>query len=281
MEFEERQEAEWQRAVEKSRRTGKPMEIDTRGRPIMPRWPLVSGIVPFLFSKGVPVRWFALSLAFIAALSLLLSGLAMAMSGGMAAVGGMCIFAAGCVGTMVVAAYTASILLVIITESSDGNREIQDWPFIFDWFGDLLLFGVAGAVSAIPGWAIGKIPGLVLPERYQLLLAVSGWLFFLPIVLMSQLDINSIWGVLSGRVLKSIVRSPFTWLLFYVELAVMAAICGGATFLLAGLSPRLAIWLAPLYLAVAILFARLLGRLGWILAERLPQTPSPSGRGPG
>ena len=48
-------------ALEKSRRTGKPMEIDVRGRPIMPRWPLLTGILPFLFSSGVPVRWLAIS----------------------------------------------------------------------------------------------------------------------------------------------------------------------------------------------------------------------------
>ena len=31
-------------------------KTDRHGRPVMPRWPLLSGIVPFLFSPGVPVR---------------------------------------------------------------------------------------------------------------------------------------------------------------------------------------------------------------------------------
>ena len=54
---EEEHEAEYQRALEKSQRTGKPMEIDHEGRPIMPHWPLVSGIIPFLCSRGVLARW--------------------------------------------------------------------------------------------------------------------------------------------------------------------------------------------------------------------------------
>ncbi len=52
---EDEHEAEYRPRLEKSRRTGKPMEIDRRGRPIIPRWPLMSGVLPFLFSRGVPV----------------------------------------------------------------------------------------------------------------------------------------------------------------------------------------------------------------------------------
>ncbi|HVT28231.1 MAG TPA: hypothetical protein VHE81_09480, partial [Lacipirellulaceae bacterium] len=62
MVHEEEQEAEYARAMEKARRAGKPMSVDRHGRPILPRWPLITGIIPFLFSRGVPVRWIGYSL---------------------------------------------------------------------------------------------------------------------------------------------------------------------------------------------------------------------------
>ena len=41
------------------------MEIDVRGRPILPRWPLSSGILPFLFTSGVLVRWLTMGLLLV------------------------------------------------------------------------------------------------------------------------------------------------------------------------------------------------------------------------
>jgi hypothetical protein len=196
MVYEERLEAEYARALEKSRRTGKPMEIDPRGRAIMPRWPLLTGILPFLLSRGVPVRWFALSVGFIGALSILLYGLEMAMSGGMGAIAGMCFFAIGCIATMLCAAVAASALLAIVTESSEGNREVQYWPGIHDWFGDMLILGVAGMVSAIPGWLIARF---VAADDVQIGLCIGGgMLICLPIGSCSVGHQFAV-GVVSGR----------------------------------------------------------------------------------
>ena len=160
MMHEDRAEQEYAAALEKSQRTGKPMEIDVRGRPILPKWPLLSGIVPFLFTSGVLVRWLAISVALYASGWILLSGLAMAMTGGLGAIAGMCFFAIGCVFTMLAASAAAGALLQIVTESAVGNREIENWPSLLDWFGSLLFLGVSGIMSAVPGSAISLIPPL-------------------------------------------------------------------------------------------------------------------------
>src|SRR5205823_6587163 len=76
---EEQAEEAYARALEKSKRTGKPMEIDSRGRPIMPRWPLISGILPFVISSHVPVVAVALTVGFAAAGVVFMKGLEMAM----------------------------------------------------------------------------------------------------------------------------------------------------------------------------------------------------------
>jgi DNA-directed RNA polymerase subunit M/transcription elongation factor TFIIS len=266
MDFELREEADYARAVEESRRTGKPMKIDVRGRPIMPRWPLLTGVLPFMFSHGVPVRWLALSVGFYCSIWLLLTGVQLAFSGGMGAIAGMCLFAAGCVATMLCASLTAAFMLAIVGESSEGNNEVQGWPSFFDSFGDLFLFVVAGTVSFFPGWLVSQFV-LDRLELHGLSIAVSVLVGF-PVVLLSQLDIGSMWAVLSPKVLRSMVRCPISWLTFYVESAAILAAC-----LAAAVTGMLSLYI-PLSVAGVLLYARLLGRLGWRLAEALADEES-------
>src|SRR5215212_98004 len=170
---EEQFEDEYRQALEKSQRTGKPMEIDHRGRPIMPRWPLISGVFPFLFSRAIPVVWLVLSLAFAAATWVLMTGYTMASSGTNPFTG-VFMIAGGSALLMVTTAAAYSCLLQIIMESSEGNRTVYHWPTLTDWLVSLLWLGVAVPMSALPGWAIGHIPGVASnPQIAVILNAVS------------------------------------------------------------------------------------------------------------
>ena len=281
---EQEAEAEYKRALEKSLRTGRPMEIDERGRPILPSWPLISGILPFLFSSGLPAIWLGLSVGFMVAGWVFVTALQMAMSGGMGAIAGMCFFAIGCVMVMLCGSACSCLLIQVITDSSTGSRQIHDWPSFLDWFGSALYVVVGGMISALPGWAVAHIPPLSGLGLTPLLTAVSVGICF-PIITLSQLDNNSSMGILSGRVLASMKRCPFSWAFFYFECALIVAICAIATVLVgtggdvARLvhfrgqvisfigSPLTILWLMPLYVAALVIWARLLGRLGWLLAE--------------
>jgi hypothetical protein len=241
------------------------MEVDVRGRPILPRWPLLTGILPFLFSPGVPVRWLGISAGFAAAISIVLLGLATAASGGFGAVAGMCFFAIGCVLTMVMASIAFSMFLAIVAESSDGSKEVHNWPPFLDWFGDLFVFAVAAVMSGFPGWAVCYL--LPLDPLVELAIFVGGIVISFPITVLSQLDIGSMWGVLSPKVAASLVRCPFSWLTFFVLTALLAAVCIAATYFAASMQIGLVLIAAPLGTAAFILYARLLGRLAWRLAE--------------
>jgi DNA-directed RNA polymerase subunit RPC12/RpoP len=266
---DDRFEDEYRRAKEKSQRTGKPMEIDHRGRPLLPRWPLISGVLPFLVSRGVPVIWLLMSMGFAGAAWALLTGIATANSES-GAFTGVPLIGGGSALLMITIAGAYSCLLQIVMESSEGNRAVYHWPVLTDWLASLLWFGVAVPMSALPGWAIGHIPGVGADPRVPILLIAASVLILLPIVILSQLDINSPAGILSGRILGSLLRCPFSWMLFYFETAVLAAICGGATYLVLEHYPNALLWLVLLYTAAVILFARLLGRLAWRLAEAMP-----------
>jgi DNA-directed RNA polymerase subunit RPC12/RpoP len=266
---EEENEEEYARALEKSKRTGKPMEIDSRGRPIMPRWPLVTGVLPFLFSSGIPVVWLSLSAGFVCAGWLFRTGLEMAMTGDMGAIAGMCLFAAGCIVATICAAAGSGVMMQIVMESSEGNRKLHHWPHLLDWFGNLLYVVVSGMMSALPGWAIGQIPLLNSMTGLPALLSAVSILFCFPIMLLSQLDINSPWGIVSPRMVRSLAICPFSWAFFYFECSLLLAVCGGAMYLATLRDPGLVIWILPLHVASLILFARLLGRLAWRLADAM------------
>jgi predicted Zn finger-like uncharacterized protein len=267
--YEEERNSDYGRALEKSRRTGKRMEVDVRGRPILPRWPLITGVLPFLVSRDVPIRLLAVGLGFFSTLSIAIYGIEMAMQGGIAAIGGMCLFALGCALTMVCASFAFSCFFTIVADSSEGVNQIESWPGLLDWFGGLLTFVVAGTMCTFPGYVIAQFVDhqQLLPS---LLISLCPVIFF-PIVILSQLDIGSIWGILSPRVLQSVFRCPFSWLTFWVEsFAIVAGtIVAGWYVGKAGYNPLFV--LVPLGTIGLFLYARLLGRLAWRLAEAMPE----------
>lgn len=260
---EERQVAEYAAAVEESRRTGKPIKIDRRGRPVMPRWPLLTEVLPFFLSRGVMLRWIALSGGFVCAASLSFYGATMAMQGGLAAIAGMCFFAIGFVLSVVAAAFASAMLMTIVTASAMGVRHIDEWPGVEEWFAYLLYVTVAVMVSAIPGAALAQIA----PDEVAPLFVGGSVVLLLPIMLLSQLENGSFLGVLSWPVLATLKRHPLSWLLFYGEVATLFTVVGGISFLVGEEQPFLAILLAPLDFWAKLVFARLLGLLGWRLSE--------------
>jgi hypothetical protein len=245
-------------------------KTDRRGRPVMPRWPLITGILPFLFSPGVPIRWFMFTIVSVLYDSLAMYGLSTIgnvgggfVGAGMGAIAGVCIMLIGLILCVVWLAGLSSTFFAIVTESSEGHDTIQAWPqnSIADWFPELFYFLVAIAVSGTPGaliarFAIGSVP-------YGALSIALSIVFVLPIVFLSQLDGGSAFSVLTPRILQSLLRCPFSWLLFYLETAGLVAICVG----LALIAPPMAV--TPVLVVCVLLYARLLGRLGWRLAEAM------------
>jgi hypothetical protein len=266
--YEEERDSEYGRALEKARRTGKAIEVDTRGRPIIPRWPLVTGVLSFMFTPGVPARWLAAGLGFFASVSILLMGLQSAAGGGLGAISGMCFFALGVILTVLCAAMTFSCFLAIVTESSEGVKQVQQWPPILDWFGSFFAVVVAGMMSAFPGWAIGSLA--LADPSYRGLSIAAGIVVCFPVILLSQLDIGSMWAIISPRVLRSLGRCPFSWLTFYAESTAIAAGCIAGGWFAAEKGMNIVLVLALLGSFALFLYARLLGRLGWRLAEAMP-----------
>jgi hypothetical protein len=100
----------------------------------------------------------------------------------------------------------------------------------------------------------------------------------LPVTLLSTLLEGTPLGVLSPRLMRSFGRCTGAWLLFYLQTFVLAALVGGAGWILRQmLQPRrgdetMLIWcLGPIAIAALLIDMRLLGRLAWLISERMPE----------
>ena len=158
--YEVEREAELARHAElTARHIGRGPRLDSAGRPIMPRLPLATRVVPFLFSRGVPVRWIMLSVGLLLGGGLMLVGASLMSQGEFGALGGVSFLAMGLIALAISLAAASAIVVTIVTESSEGNDVIQCWPaaIVSEWVGDLWCMSVACLVSPLPGWLVGRI----------------------------------------------------------------------------------------------------------------------------
>ena len=173
----------------------------------------------------------------------------------------------GSIGLLLWAAAFSGMLVVIVSESSEGHDRVYGWhPANFiESMPELFGMIVAATVTAGPGFAIGE---MLMPETWQkaLCTAASVWLVF-PIVLLSQLAAASPWGMLNGQLIGAAIRRPFSTLLFYVESAGLLFIVLLPIAVFATVRPSLPVLFAPLYVAGLFVYGRLIGRWGWLLAE--------------
>jgi hypothetical protein len=178
------------------------------------------------------------------------------------------------VGTAVLA-FAARCFLVIVQETGLGQDEVV-WPNepIQDWLGHAVQF-----LELLGIWlAPAALTARLLRERWLpddaalrvLLLAGPGlWLFF-PIGLLSSLSAESRWVPFRWTIFKSFLRVTPAALVFYLVTAILlsAAVVPWYYALFGGRFALLPV-AAGVSAAVLFIYARLLGRLSWII-QRLP-----------
>jgi len=239
-------------------------------RPELPRIPLLEGVQRMLCRSPLP-QWifaFAFALAlevwFIAtAMSEVPMGKAMMIL--LVAWGTTTVF-----GVLTLMAASAS-WLAVLKESSEGNDRLYNppGPIFVDWVGECFYVVFATSMAVAPGmlaWRfIPQLPWWLGPG-----LAAASWLLLFPVFLLSQLKNGSPMEFFSPKLAGTWLKCPGPWLLFYAESVVLWGGCGAAIVGLQILSPALVVVSVLLASATSFLYFRLLGRLGWWLAESLP-----------
>lgn len=256
----------------------------------LPRHPLLSGIYTFPWRADVANRWCVLTLALAGsgcivwlAFGSQLSpdnadlagggglGAAVAVSGG--AFGATAFFT-----SLWTWSFAAACGMAIVRESASGADEIVEWPTLDwrDWFYNLLFLLYIAALASVAsigaGWltnALGAAPGISWAAR-----VAAGFAAF-PFLMLSALESGTALFPVSAPICRSLFRLPLAWLVFYFQTSVWLAIL--VTIAVLGLlwPYTVILLLAPAVAAYIFIYARLLGRLGWLIVERLePQTES-------
>lgn len=276
--YEEEREAELNRQAELVARGKGGTRYDARGRPIMPRRPLVTGVWRMLVTQEIIARWIVLSVLFGFAGQFLGESLLTPIQGQAEAV--KMIFAViGFVLALAWLAMAAPLIVAIICESACGEDHLQEPPRLlaFDWFGEVFSVVMAGSVAGLCGmgvwYLVQLVPlGLLVPAGVTAVVVV----IVLPLTLLSTLLEGSPLDVVSPRVLRSMATCTGSWLFMYFLSFVLLALVAAAAWLLSqklgpfsGNSTTLAWAMAPVAIAALLIYSRLLGRLGWMLAESM------------
>jgi DNA-directed RNA polymerase subunit RPC12/RpoP len=229
--------------------------LDEKGRmlpePPPPRWPLVSGVFTFPWSRGAVGKWLFLSFGPILAASIVPFGFFFLLA--------ICL-------TIIWMGILFVNLLAILGDTAAGSDNIENWPnaaAFIDWFSNVFFIFNSLFVSSVAAggvrWLLDQVQ---LPGRW---VSLGVPLLLFPFLLLSMLEVNSPWVPFSKPVWRSLADHRRAWIGFYLESILLVAVTGG----LVG-----AIWIAdniiiaiPLLsltlVAMLMIYFRLLGRLAW------------------
>jgi len=234
----------------------------------LPTIPLLQGVSRML--RRSPLPQYIFILAFALALEIWFVANAMANVQGMALM--IVLVAYGTTAFFGALSFMAASAgwLAVLKESSEGNDRLYSPPSLIfvDWVGECFYVLFATSMALAPGLLAWRfVPGLVIGVGPGI--ATASWLVLFPVFLLSQLYNGSAMEFFSRKVASTLVKRPGQWLLFYAESVVLAAGCAGVVVGLQLLSPALVVISVLLVSTSSFLYFRLLGRLGWWLAESL------------
>jgi len=179
-------------------------------------------------------------------------------------------------------AVTAS-LLAITRDTGSGGKQIS-WPSasFTEWMFEGITVVIAVAFSCLPAELLGTITASAGKFQaawpYVFALATLCLVTIHPVVMLSMMHGGSHFSLLSTAVLRSFSLSSKFWITFY-QISFFCGIVfyGTGRFLMQGSLSRAAI-LSPIAIANLFLYYRMLGWLGWHLAElgeEIAETPKP------
>ena len=221
-----------------------------------------------LFTAEVLVRWVALSIT--------LTGLLFLLASAINAMGNQALYllpfyAGGCIvaGFWLISA--APLFVAIITQSTDGVDELHDPP---GWmsldYAETGFIIIAASLSALPAWLATKA-ATELPDEQRFAIAAVIWLIVFPFIVLSALEQGTMFAIFSPRIAASLARCFIPWATFYIVSTLAVVATGGFVYFLLSQANLLALLPIPwLAVALLLLYMRLIGRLGWWIADTMP-----------
>jgi DNA-directed RNA polymerase subunit RPC12/RpoP len=248
-----------------------PRMIPRRKRHKLPDHPFLEGTFSFPFSPSVRGRTILLTVwTLIFGGAYLIATYAGTRENAAAWFTGAMFFGLSAILALVWFLIAAATVLTVLRETAEGLDVIEDWPgaVFLDWMGESAWLFCAVCMSGTPGAALTWLFGMGQTMNGAILFAASIFFMF-PIVLMSMIETNSIFGMVSLPVLRTLVAATSGWIGFYVAAAALTAAVAAIDAVAYWLNPYFGIIVASIVQAAFwIIYFRLIGRLAWYCTVR-------------
>lgn len=194
--------------------------------------------------------------------------------------------------------YGAALFLCVTEATAAGANTIEEWPGDDwpEWIDSVVQLAYIITVTGVPSVALVSLirrTGLnfnpALDEAFlanwspEFWLATAGVTYFLfPVAMMSSLQARYKWIPLAWPVTRSFFAMETAWLwpLFWMAgMPLVFLASGQLAFVRKGMYAQVGIAMGGQLAASLLIYARLLGRLGWEIGERLPSEPEETADG--
>lgn len=162
--------------------------------------------------------------------------------------------------------------LSILESVANGQAKVREWQGFnfFDHIGEMMMFAIAAAVSALPGFIIGGLIAKGVDNALIVILVtmLSSFLTF-PIVLLSMMDNESMINPFSPDVLRSVRVGSEAWGTYYFKTFAANFVVFVAWGMLLGQNPVLSAFGGLLFPLLFFFTIQQLGVLAFDISEHL------------
>ena len=239
-----------------------------------PRWTFFSGVFTFVWYPEIRGRWLRLCCGCLVIAFLFQAFLLPVLAGGIGSLnfGSAILFvtfaAADGLLSVFMGAYAAATLLPILIETASGNDHIFGWAElgITDWLSDLFFASIP--ISAVAAATYGVAQGVELCNGPSVPVAIATFPMILTVALLSSLESNVPWNVVSPAIVRSLGKHWSVWAVFYVISLGWMGVWVLMTVMISNTPAWTSLVAGPLSATLLFIYARLLGRLGWKVTRR-------------
>ena len=227
-----------------------------------PRWPMFSGVFTFPFYLHSLGHLMLISIGLIVTTLLFFAWKYYGSTFGLSRLFGLPV----CASALLTFSYATACCQIIVEETFHGWDSIDEWPEPNwkEWVWSLARMVTLVLQAGLLGFAFDAI--FLFRTHWPLLV---GTLVALPVVLLGALADGETWiPTAMGRVLRSMLRIGWAWILFYIETSLLIAAWIAVAVVGWGQS-QLAVpfYAGPMLAVVMLIYARLLGRLAKLIRD--------------
>jgi hypothetical protein len=160
--------------------------------------------------------------------------------------------------------------LTVFEESAQGNDEMEEWPtfFLTDAFMQAVWLYLAFVISLMPGAVLGSLLKPVVGQEVFILTGPLSAFFCFPVILLANVESNSIFQPMTWTLWRSFRKFPLYWIGFYLLSLLLMVVGHVLVWIFSWHLIALGIVYGPIITTMLFLYARLLGRLAWVIDTR-------------